>query len=191
MADVFCDEDQEPWIQQLCGSELGGIIAIALIKPGSPNPAVDQLQDPAWWDAQINASPQTAWVIKDTRGSKAPGTPVEEEGFGLVPTERTGDDNELVYEALGIMKNRNFVAVSNKKRNWKLVYVTAGFGQSEGSSPEVEGYEAFFVTNVSNYMSENIEQSIKSRKRWSGSAKWSTDMTPALPFYAPAEIFAN
>ena len=33
-ADLFCDEDQEDWVQLECGTELGGVIAIGLIKPG-------------------------------------------------------------------------------------------------------------------------------------------------------------
>lgn len=189
-ADLFCDEDQPDWVQLECGSELGGVIAVGLIKPGVVVGADDatkivNLEDETWWSGGIGASPQTMWVIKDTRGSKAAGTPVEEEGFGLIPTERTGDDKELPFEALGVMNNRDFVAATNKKRGWGLVYVTAGRDTATG------GYEAFFAENVSVYMDDLIEQSIKTRKRWSGNAKWSTDMTPSLPFIAPASIFTT
>lgn len=187
-ADLFCDEDQPDWVQFECGSELGGVIAIGLIKPGvdvgdDDAERVDNLEDETFWSTGIGASPQTMWVIKDTRGSKAAGTPVEEEGFGLIPTERTGDDKELIFEALGLMENRDFVAATNKRRGWGLVYVTAGKDSSTG------GYQAFYAPNVSVYMDDLIEQSIKTRKRWSGSGKWSTDMTPSLPFIAPASIF--
>lgn len=184
MADIFCEGNQPSWIQFLCGSENGGVIAIALVAP-SVEVTLANLEDPTWWDTGLAASPQTHWIIKDTRGSRAAGTPVEEDGFGLVPTERTGDDNELVFEALGLMENREFVAATNKKRNWQLVYITAGY------DADSDAYEAFYVKNVSVYMSPLIEQSIKTRKRWSGSAKWSTDMTPELPFYAPADIFTD
>jgi len=189
-ADIFCDQDQPAYIQLECGSELGGVIAIGLIKPGSDVGDTDaekiaNFEDEAWWAAAIAASPQESWVILDTRGSLPAGTPTEEEGFGLIPTERTGDDRELTFEALGVMENRDFVAATNKRRGWGLVYVTAGKDTTTG------GYEAFYVSNVSVYMSDLIEQSIKTRKRWSGSAKWSTDMTPGLPFIAPASIFTT
>ncbi len=190
MADIFCDEDQPDYVQFECGSELGGIIAIGLVKPGTIVGADDaaklvNLEDETWWSDGIGASPQESWVILDTRGNLPAGTPTEEEGFGLIPTERTGDDRELTFEALGIMQNRDFVAATNRRRGWGLVYVTAGKDTATG------GYEAFYVENVSVYMSDMIEQSIKTRKRWSGSAKWSTDMTPGLPFIAPASIFTT
>lgn len=189
-ADLFCDEDQPDYVQFECGSELGGIIAVGLIKPGVDVGDTDaekliNLEDESWWEAAVAASPQEAWVIRDTRGSLAAGTPTEEEGYGLIPTERTGDDNELVFEALGIMDNRDFVAAVNKRRGWGLVWVTAGKDTTTG------GYEAFYAPDASVYMSLLIEQSIKTRKRWSGSGKWSSDMTPALPFIAPASIFTS
>lgn len=188
-ADLFCQEDQPDYQQLECGSELGGIIAIGLIKPGTAvgdndSEKVDNLENEVWWADGIGASPQFLWVMKDTRGSLPAGTPTEEEGFGLIPTERTGDDRELSFEALNVMENRDFVAATNKRRGWGLVYVTAG-------KDATGGYQAFYVEDVSVYMSDMIEQSIKTRKRWSGSAKWSTDMTPGLPFIAPADIFTT
>lgn len=185
MADLFCIDDQPVHVQLECGSEQGGIVAMAFLKP---EVAVDiesldtYLEDPDWWNARLNASPEEAFIVLNTRGSKAAGTPTEEEGFGLVSIERTGSDHELVFEVPGVMLNRNFWAGINRRRNWKMVYLTAG-RDGDGN------FEAFYVTNVSAFADELIEQSIKSRKRYSGSAKWSTAMTPAVPFYAPASIF--
>ena len=186
--DPFCEEDAPDWVQQECGSELGGVVAIGLIKPGTEIGDTDAekvsiLESEVTWSNGIGDSPQTMWVIKDTRGSLPAGTPTEEEGFGLVTTERTGDDRELSFEALGLADNRDFVAAVNKRRGWGLVYVTAGYDSAN------DGYQAFYVPNTSIYMSDLIEQSIKTRARWAGSAKWSTDMTPGLPFIAPASIF--
>ena len=86
-ADLFCDEDQPDWVQLECGSELGGVIAVGFIKPGThvgtnDTEKITNLEDEAYWSDGIGASPQEMWVIKDTRGSKAAGTPTEEEGFG-------------------------------------------------------------------------------------------------------------
>ena len=189
-ADIFCDEEQPDYVQSECGSELGGIIAIGLIKYGTTigendTEKIANLSDETWWSDRMGDSPATAWVIKDTRGNKPAGTPTEEEGFGLNVVERTGDDKELPFEALGVMNNRDFVAATNRRRGWGLVYVTAGRDTTTG------GYEAFYAPNTSVYMDDLIEQSIKTRKRWAGNAKWSSDMTPSLPFIAPASIFTT
>lgn len=188
MADLFCDVDAPDYVQLECGTELGGVIAIGLIKPGTAIGDTDAeivsfLESEVSWSNGIGDSPQTMWVISPTRGSLAAGTPTEEEGFGLDSVRRNGDDRELAFEAPGIMQNRDFVSAINKRRGWGIVYVTAGGNPTDG-------YEAFYAPNASVYMSDLIEQSIKTSKRWSGSAKWSTAMTPALPFHAPASIFA-
>ena len=187
-ADAICSVDAPDYIQLECGSELGGIISIGLIKAGTwvgenDTEALAFLEDETWWSDGMGASPQTHYVLSQTRGSKPAGTPTEEEGFGLNSVERTGDDRELPFEALGVMSNRDFVAAVNRNRAWGFAYVTAGKDTSTGD------YQAFYAPDVSVYMDTLIEQSIKSRKRWSGNSKWSTDMTPDLPFIAPASIF--
>lgn len=186
MADLFCVTSQPEHVQLECGSEPGGIVAMALLLPDVEVDIASletYLEDPDWWTDRLeNDSPQSAFIVLNTRGSKAAGTPTEEEGFGLVPTERTGSDHELVAEVPGVMNNRDFWAAVNQRRNWKMVYLTAGRDQ-DGN------FEAFYVTNVSVFADDIIEQSIKSRKRYSISAKWSTAMKPAVPFYAPASIF--
>lgn len=185
MADIFCVDEQPVHIQLECGSELGGIVALAFIRPGVPvdiESLETYLEDPDWWNSLLNASPEQAFIVLNTRGEKPAGTPTEEEGFGLVATERTGSDHELTFDSAGVMANRNFWAAVNRRRNWKMVYLTAG-RDAEGN------FEAFYVTNVSVFADEVIQRSTKSRKFYSGSAKWSTGMTPAVPFYAPASIF--
>jgi hypothetical protein len=183
--DIFCIDEVPVHVQLECGSELAGVVALALLDPSVPvdeNSLATYLEDPDWWTGLMEASPATAFLVLNTRGEKTPGTPTEEEGFGLVPTERTGDDHELVFDSQGVMSNRNFWAAVNKRRAWNLVYVTAG-RDSEGN------FEAFYVENVSVYASVNVQRSIKGRKFYTGSAKWSTAMTPELPFFAPASIF--
>lgn len=187
-ADIFCNVDAPDYQQLECGSELGGIISIGLVKPGTWTGENDTellafLQDETWWSDGMGASPQTHYVIYETRGSKPAGTPTEEEGFGLSSVERTGDDREMPFEFKNVMDNRDFVAALNKRNGWGLAYVTAGKDSSTGD------YQAFYAKDVSVYADTLIEQSIKSRKRWAGNGKWSTDMTPDIPFIAPANIF--
>lgn len=184
MADLFCDIATPDYVQAECGAELGGIPFVAFIDPSI---AIDEdnlsatLESAAWWTGNIATSPSSRFVILNTRGSKAAGTPTEEEGYGFVPTERTGDDKELTFEALGVMQNRNFWAAVNQRRNWQMVFGTAG-KDADGN------YNAFYVKDVSVYADELIEQSIKSRIRYAVSAKWSTAMIPSLPFQFPAEV---
>lgn len=187
MAELFCSQDVPDYIQQECGAELGGIPFVALIDPSVTIDETDlsaTLEDADFWTGGVGSSPSTLFVVLNTRGSKAAGTPTEEEGFGFVPTERTGDDKELVFEALGVMANRDFWAAVNQRRDWQFVYGTAGKNQ-DGN------YNAFFVKNVSIYADDVIDQSIKSRIRYSASAKWSTAMVPSLPFAFPASVITS
>lgn len=183
--DLWCESSIPDWQQRDCGTELGGIIALGFIDRDeaiNTDNVTATLESASWWSTRINASPSTVWVVKPTRGTKAAGTPTEEEGFGLVPTERTGDDKEITAEAPFVMDNQRFFSKVNKTRNLGVVYVTAGL-DADG------GYEAFYVPEASVYADTVIDQSIKSRKRWAISAKYSTAMTPDLPFSAPASIF--
>lgn len=188
--DAICDEDVPDWVLNDCFKELGGIIALGLIAPSTDIGDTDAekvsiLESEVTWSDGIGASPQEMWVIKKTRGSLPAGTPTEEDGFGLDSTTFNGDDREITFEVQGIMANRDFVKALNKRKGWGLVYVTAGYDSAN------DGYEAFYAPNVAVYMSEVIEQSIKTQKRWEGHAKWSTDGTPGLPFIAPASIFTT
>jgi hypothetical protein len=183
--DVFCADDVPPHVQQGCGVELGGIVAVGIILSGTHVGENDtekraNLEDADWWTNGENESPQTHWVILPTRGSKAAGTPVEGEGFGLQSVERIGDDQEINFEALGITDNRDFWAGVNKRQSWGFVSISKGI-----SNTRIGRY----YEDTSIYSDELIEQSIKSRLRWAVNVKLSTDLTPALPFTAPSSVF--
>lgn len=183
----FCLDDTPDFIQAGCGVELGGIPFVGLIHPSIVIDETDlstTLESAPFWTNGVGASPSKIFVLLNTRGSKAPGTPTEEDGFGFLATERTGDDKELAFEVLGVKLNRRFWASVNQRRNWQLIYGTAG--QDENGD-----YTAFYAKNVSIYGDEAIDQSIKSRIRTSASAKWSTAMVPSLPFSFPASVIAD
>lgn len=183
-SDIFCDETMPDYVQQGCGVETGGIPFVAFIDGSVEIDELDvtaTLESEAFWTGNINTSPSNRFVILKTRGSKAAGTPSEEDGFGFNVVERTGDDKELVFEALGVRDNRNFWATANKKNDWQIVYGTT-------TTDENGDYLAFYAKNVSIYADEMIEQNLKTRIRYSVSAKWSTDLTPSLPFNFPKEV---
>lgn len=187
-ADIFCEEDLADYVQAECGIEAGGLIAVGLILTtedvGVDDAAkVTNLEDETWWSNGVPASPQTHWFIKDTRGSKAADTFTEEEGFGLNGTEVTGADESWIFESLNVGDNRPFVAGVNKRRKWKAVFVTA--------AKREDGYLAWYREDVNFRGSLLVEQSIKTRQRWSWEAKASHDTTPPLPFIAPASIFTT
>ena len=183
-ADTFCADEMPDYVQKQCGRELGGIVALGFILRGTHVGENDtekrsNLEDAGWWQSGLDASPQTHFVVQRTRGSKAAGTPVEEEGFGLDSVERTGDDQEIVFEALGVADNRDFWAGANK-RQWDIVTISKGEGTNR---------IGLFYEDCSVYADIIVDQSTKSILRWSGSVKLSTDLTPAMPFDAPASIF--
>ena len=176
------------YVQAECGIENGGLIAVGLIKPGTDVGDTDaeirsSLSSEVIWANGIGASPQEMWVIKDTRGSKAADTFTEEEGFGLNSTEVTGADQSWVFESLNVYDNRDFVASVNKRRKWNVVFVTAA--RRDG------GYVAHYQENVNLRGSLLLEQSTKTRQRWSWEARASTDTTPSLTVIVPEEIFVS
>lgn len=176
---VFCSQSLPDFIQRECGAELGGIVAIALIDRDQ-SPSVIDLQTLSFWQTKIAASPQKYWPITDTRGSYPGGTPTEEEGYGKVPTIRTGADHEANIEVRSIESNRSFWAVVNQTDKWNVVLIT-------------NGEQGFFIEDVSVYAKLVIDQSIKSTVRWSVNLKWSDDMSNPVFFDASAldSIFSN
>src|SRR5687768_14949970 len=152
MASVFCGVQQPEFVQLDCGTELGGIVAIALINADEA-PTLANLREASFWTSKISASPQKYFVITDTRGSYPGGTPVEEEGYGRVSTLRTGADHEATVEVRGILANRGFMAAVNQTAVHNVVLVTNdGIGH--------------YLEDASVYGKMVIDQSIKSTERW-------------------------
>lgn len=175
MASVFCNVQHPEFVQLDCGTELGGIVAIALINADEA-PTLANLREASFWTSKINASPQKYFVITDTRGSYPGGTPVEEEGYGRTPTLRTGADHEATVEVRGVLANRGFMAGVNQTATWHAVLVTNdGIGH--------------YLEDASIYAKMMIDQSIKSTERWSMSIKWSDDLSNPEVFVAPSAIF--
>lgn len=179
MASVFCSQAVPDFVQLECGTELGGIIAFALIDK-EISPSLTDLQTPSWWTQRTGSSPQTIWVIKDTRGSYAGGTPVEEEGYGKTPTLRTGADHEANAEVRGILRNRSFWAIVNQTDKWNVAFITNG---------EV----GHFAEDVSVFAKQIIDQNIKTSSRMGVNFKWSDDLSNPVIFDASAldSIFNN
>lgn len=175
MASQFCDVHAADFVQLECGTELGGFPWLAIID-STENPTTDELKEPSFWTAKLNASPQKYRLIFDARGSYPGGTPVEEDGYGTVPITRTGADHELTAQVRGILENRSFFAAVNQTSKWHIVAVT-------------KGHVGLYVQNVSIYSKIEVDQSIKSTIRWGISFKWSDDLSNPIVFNAPATIF--
>jgi hypothetical protein len=170
MASVFCDVSVPDYEQEICGTELGGIVAIALID-ADESPSKIDLQTLSFWTTKLGGTPPKYFVVKDTRGTYPGGTPVEEEGYGKVPTLRTGADHEATIEVRGVEDNRDFWGPVNQTAKWNVVFIT-------------NGELGLYVEDVSVYAKIMIDQSIKSSVRWSVSFKWSDDMSNPLTFDA-------
>lgn len=170
MASVFCEQSLPDWVQKDCGTELGGIVAFALIDKDETPSKID-LQTLSFWQSKVGASPANYHIIKDTRGSYPGGTPVEEEGFGRTPTIRTGADHEANLEVRGVLSNKNFTSVANQTEKWNVVFIT-------------NGDIGIYIEDVSVYAKLIVDQNIKSTTRWGFNFKWSDDLSNPLVFDA-------
>jgi hypothetical protein len=175
----FCTQNLPDFIQQECGTELGGIVAIAIIDRDQ-SPSIIDLQTLSFWNTKIAASPQKYFPIPGTRGSYPGGTPVEEEGYGKVATIRTGADHEANIEVRNVADNRSFWAIVNQTEKHNVVLIT-------------NGELGFYIEDVSIYAKPVIDQNIKSQVRMQVNMKWSDDMSNPIQFDASAldSIFSN
>ena len=176
---VFCSQTLPDFVQRECGTELGGIIAFALIDRDLA-PSLTDLSTLSYWTQKIAASPQKIWPVTDTRGSYPGGTPVEEEGYGKVVSIRTGADHEANIEVRGIESNRSFSAVVNQTDKWNVAFIT-------------NGGLGLYVEDVAVFMKVVIDQNIKSTVRWGVNFKWADDMSNPVVFDATpmSSIFNN
>lgn len=167
---IFCSQTLPDFIQKECGTELGGIIAIALIDRDL-SPSLTDLSTLSFWTQKIAASPQKIWPITDTRGSYSGGTPVEEDGYGKTVKIRTGADHEANIEVRSVADNRNFWAIANQTDKWNVALIT-------------NGGQGLYFEDVSVYAKVMIEQNIKSTIRWNVNFKWADDMSNPVLFDA-------
>ena len=187
-----CIELEAPdYQQQGCGTETAGVVSVGHLLPGSQIDTdattdaekISLLESEVFWSNGIGDSPQSAFVIKQTRGSKGEDSYTEEDGFGLNATEVTGADEEWLYRSLNVKDNGPFVKAINARRTWHQVFVT--------SKREGDGYLAWYRENVNTKGSLLVPESTKERQTWSWRARASHDGRPPLAFIAPASIFID
>lgn len=182
--DIFCDTTIPDYVQANCGIETGGIPFVAVVALEEYEDDADlsaTLENATWWTDNITGSPSTAFVVLNTRGSKAAGTPTEEEGFGFNAIINNGVDREIPFEAIGVVDNIDFWSAVNKTPSHVFIYGT--------TTKDADGdYVAFIANNASINTDVVIDQSIKSRIRIGGTAKYSTDGTLDRAFSFPASV---
>lgn len=175
MPSIFCSTTAPDHVQLECGVELGGIIAVIYIDDDQPSYSKTDLETRSFWLSKITATPNIWWVVKETRGSYAGGTPVEEEGFGKVATLRTGADHEFNTEVRGVLQNRSFFAALNQTNKWNAIFIT-------------NGNIGHYVEDVSVYAKQVVDQGIKTGERMSVNHKWTDDLSNPLVFDASAML---
>lgn len=174
MANIFCTTSVPDYVAQDCGIEQAGIVGVALVDQ-SENPSESNLENATYWTNELAASPQTHWVIQNTRGEYNGGTPVEEEGFGTESTQITGADHEAMIEVEGIADNRNFWEGVNR-RKWKVALVTNA------------GLLLWIESPVTVYAKIFNPKNIKASAFWQISMKWQSYDNPKV-YTAPDGIF--
>lgn len=122
---VFCDQDTPDFIQQDCGVERSGIVAVALISTDVGTPSDANLASAAYWNTLTGQSPALVHILLKTRGEYARPTVTSEEGFGRESKQNTSADHVVNFEVEGILDNRDFWESANRKK-WKFAFVTAG-----------------------------------------------------------------
>ncbi len=122
MADIFCNSEMENFQKKDCGIDFAGIIHIGLIDP-ELEPTDANLQSTTWWTAAQAASPQTAFLIENTRGEMPAGSITTEEGFGNEDVQVTGASRTATVEYEGMKENYNATEGANR-RKWKVVLFT-------------------------------------------------------------------
>lgn len=180
MADVFCSEDVDEYVQKDCGIDNGGIIAAGFIDPSyelwvDDVPVVADLESEAWWEDLLSETPKVVFIATKTRGEYNGGQPTKEQGFGKSQEQVTGANHVLPLEFEGLEENRNFVEGINR-RNWKIVFVTSG------------GLLHFVNTPGKAYFSEKIPKATNAGAFWGGEITWQDYSNPVI-CQAPDNIF--
>lgn len=172
--DIFCSTDMPEYVVQECGIERAGVIGVGLVDLDE-DPDQTDLEDASWWTALLAQSPQTSFVIQNTRGQYDGGQPTEEEGYGTESTQVTGADHEALFEVEGLLDNRDFWEGANR-RKWKLAIVTNAM--------------LLYWVNVPATIYSKImnPRNIKQGAFWAVSAKWQDYSNPAV-YEAPDGIF--
>ncbi len=171
MPSIFCPQTAPDHVQLECGVELGGIVGLILIDEDQDTYSFIDLSTRSFWTTKLNTTPNVWYAVKDTRGTYAGGTPIEEEGYGKTPTLRTGADHEANLENRGVLSNRNFWATINQSNKWDVIFVT-------------NGNIGHYAKDVSVYAKMVIDQSIKSGERMQINMKWSDDLSNPVVFDA-------
>lgn len=184
MADIFCTEDQDEYVQKDCGIDEAGIVAAAYIKrdvitsqfAGLTRAAKRALlESVGFWNAALAASPADIFIATKTRGEYPGGTPTEEDGFGRESTQITGATHEVTLEFENIDENQTFVEGINR-RKWGNVFVT-------------NGDKGIFVEEpVTVYGKLNVPRGITTGAFYMVSHKWQ-DYSNPIVFDIPAGIF--
>jgi hypothetical protein len=176
MADTtFCDVTMEDYVARECGTDFAGIVGMVLVDPDE-EPTQNNLETASWYDTEAIASPQTVFLIRNTRGVYTGGTPTEEEGFGLESVRTTGADHTATVEVEGLAENRAFWEGANRRR-WKVGLATAG------------GLLYWINTPVNVYAKINNQRSTKGMAFWAIDLKWQSYSNPEV-FEAPEGVFA-
>jgi hypothetical protein len=184
MADIFCTEDQDEFVQKDCGIDEAGLVATAYIKRSVITTQFagltraqkrELLESEAFWNAGLAASPTDIFIATKTRGEYPGGTPTEEDGFGRESTQITGATHEMTTEFEGLDENQLFVEGINR-RKWAVVAVTNG---DKG---------IFIEEPVTVYGKPNVPRGITTGAFYMISHKWQDYSNPII-FDIPAGIF--
>jgi hypothetical protein len=121
-ADIFCSGTMADFQVKACGIDFAGIIALGLIDEDEVYTEANLLST-TWWTTEQAASPQSVFLILNTRGEMPAGSVVTAEGFGRQDLQVTGASRTATVEFENMIDN--FAAVEGaNRRKWKVVIFT-------------------------------------------------------------------
>jgi hypothetical protein len=173
MADIFCDSNMADFQVKDCGIDFAGVIALGLIDPDLTY-TESNLSSTTWWESEIAASPQSVFMIFNTRGEIPAGSVVTGEGFGRQDLQVTGASRTATIEFEGMIDNYAAVEGANR-RKWKVVLFT-----NADIMYHVEEPITFFASPV-------IARDKKAGQFYSASLTWDNFSNPK-PLATPAGL---
>ena len=175
---IFCDTLTPDFVQQDCGVERAGIVAVVLVSRTVGTPSDANLKSSTYWNTLLNQSPALAYLIKSTRGEYPRPTVTSEEGFGRESKQNTGAEHTVNFEVEGIKDNRSFFESVNRKK-WKVGFVTAADLLYWVDEP---------VTIDGRF---NNPKDIKAQAFWAVEASWSTFDNPRVVDVSALSLFQD
>jgi hypothetical protein len=174
MANLYCDTPVPAYQEDLCANTEGRILAIAYLRSDH---AITNPTDSGQWNTGLGNG--TVVIIKNVRGAKPKGAPVQIDGFGRQKTRTVGYERTATYAHPDVIDNVDFYDVLNFDSSHSIAYFTqSGHIWMPPSENPVANIDADYT----------IEEGLDTSIVWDVAVTWAAQ-TMNVPSVAPADVF--